>query len=378
MSNRFRRALAGAVVIGVFAALPTQAGAVDALSIYHPDQNARQFTTSAGGFTATSSASGLCVPVLLCPAVTNTYVASGGTAGAADGHLRTSIADLLGVAGRSTSVWTGPAFTYQGAADQDPTSVVATIARRVNLGALLSVVGNEATYSVELVNETAGGVATRVIDDAPLTGTAGWTRSALVAINPADLARGHSYRFRIITQFVYGAAVLQSGGVDYDDLILLAGRVEPPAPVPGPPGATGPTGPAGPHGPGGTGGGGGGGNGGGTAGGGGGAAGGNDAVFDGRNLFIQLKCFGEQGSDGKCLSRATAVKSKGGTRYTFPIQRIVKAKKGKIIRARVRFKFRKELERRNSITLKSVLREDRRDKDKVTKYKKLKLLQRGD
>ena len=35
----------------------------------------------------------------------------------------------------------------------------------------------------------------------------------------------------------------------------------------------------------------------------------------------------------------------------FPIQRIVKAKKGKVIRARVRFRFRKALERRKSIIL---------------------------
>ena len=100
-------------------------------------------------------------------------------------------------------------------------------------------------------------------------------------------------------------------------------------------------------------------------------------MFDGRNLFIKLKCFGEQGSDGTCQSRATALKGKGATRYTFPIQRTVNAKKGKIIRARVRFQFRKELERAKSITLKSVLRENRNDESKTTKFKKLKLIQRG-
>ena len=100
-------------------------------------------------------------------------------------------------------------------------------------------------------------------------------------------------------------------------------------------------------------------------------------MFDGRNLFINLKCFGEQGRNGKCQTRATAFKVKNGTRYTFPIQRIVSAKKGKIIRARVRFQFRKELERRKSIILRSVLRENRQDDSKVTVYKKLKLIDRS-
>ena len=77
----------------------------------------------------------------------------------------------------------------------------------------------------------------------------------------------------------------------------------------------------------------------------GGGANNASAVFDGRNLFIKLQCFGVS-KRGKCWDRATALKSKGGTRYTFPIQRVVKAKKGKVIRARVRFQYRKELERR--------------------------------
>ncbi len=104
--------------------------------------------------------------------------------------------------------------------------------------------------------------------------------------------------------------------------------------------------------------------------------GGNNAVFDGRNLFFKLKCFGED-KKGKCLTRATALKTKGGKRVTFPIQRVVKAKKGKIVRARVRFRFRSELAESKSVVLKSVLRSNRADKTKVTKYKKLRLIDRG-
>lgn len=110
--------------------------------------------------------------------------------------------------------------------------------------------------------------------------------------------------------------------------------------------------------------------------GGGGGVRGGDAVFDGRKLFIRLKCFGVQ-KKGKCVSRATAFKTKGGTRYTFPIQRVVNAKKGKVIRARVRWQFREELQRRKTIVLKSVLRTGVRDKNRVIKYKKLRLIDRS-
>ncbi len=121
--------------------------------------------------------------------------------------------------------------------------------------------------------------------------------------------------------------------------------------------------------------------GGGTPGGGGGGGGNNpgggNAILDGRNLFIKLQCFGE-GKNGKCLSRATALKSKDGARYTFPIQRVVPMKGGKVVRARVRFKFIKELSKQRTVVLKSVLRDNRKDQSKVTKYKKLTLIKRGD
>ena len=106
-----------------------------------------------------------------------------------------------------------------------------------------------------------------------------------------------------------------------------------------------------------------------------GGVGDGQAVFDGRNLFVNLKCFGVS-KKGKCFSRATIYKSKGGTRYTFPIQRVVSTNNGKVIRARIRFQFRKELEQRDSVVLKSVLRTDRNSKEKTTKFKTLELIKR--
>ena len=108
-----------------------------------------------------------------------------------------------------------------------------------------------------------------------------------------------------------------------------------------------------------------------------GPVGGNQAIFDGRNLFIRLNCFGVT-EDGKCFSRATVYSGKNGTgtRFTFPVERVVSANSGKVIRARIRFQFRKELEEASSVVLKSVLRTDRHSKDKSTKFKTLQLIKR--
>ena len=62
--------------------------------------------------------------------------------------------------------------------------------------------------------------------------------------------------------------------------------------------------------------------------------------------------------------------------YTFPIQRVVKAKQGKVVRARIRFQYLDELTQQRSIVLKSVLRESRKSKQKTTKYTELTLIKR--
>ena len=160
----------------------------------------------------------------------------------------------------------------------------------------------------------------RLVDEAALRPDSGWTDTPLVTLKPNQLTIGHSYRLRIITRFIYGAEVIPGGSVGYDDVALLAIRDE--STLPG--------------------------------GGGGGwrrwrrrnNPGTGNAVFDGRNLFIKLDCLGV-------------------------------SKKGKVIRARVRFQFRSELERQRTVTLRSVLRTSRRSNDKTTKYTKLKLIKKG-
>jgi hypothetical protein len=269
-----------------------------------------------------------------------------------------------------------------------------------------------------------------VVDRRPVAQLQDWTSIPAVAIAPGQLTLNQNYRIRIETVLEQPASVIPSGTFHYDNVLLRATKADPP-PAPdgdgdGVPDATDncptvpnpdqadsdadgigdacDTTPGGPDtdgdgvpdsvdncptvpnptqadsdgdgigdacdsNPGGGGGGGGGG--------GDGRPGGGSAVFDGRNLFFKLKCHGVK-ENGKCFNRATALKSKkGGVRYTFPIQRVVKANKGKVVRARVRFQFRSELERRRKITLRNVLRTERHSKEKVTKYDKLRLINRG-
>jgi hypothetical protein len=346
-----RLALAAAAATTALIAVPGVANAASGTSNYAPDANARTFATGAGGWAQDKGSTGLCLPPLTCPAVENGFVNHGGTAGQSDGYLRTSILGLTGVASESRGTLRSPVFTYNGVNGEKPTDVALSLSHLANIGALLSVTGNSVQYSFELVDETTG-KSLRLVDEQSLRPDAGWTEAPLVSLRPGQLTIGHQYRLRIITRFIYGAEVIPGGSVGYDDVALVATRDE----------------------SNGGGGNGGGGNGGGGHGGGG--ANNGSAVFDGRNLFIKLDCRGVS-KRGKCWDRATALKSKKGTRYTFPIQRVVNAKKGKVIRARVRFQFRSELERQRSITLRSVLGTSRDDKSKVTKYKKLTLIKRG-
>jgi hypothetical protein len=325
-----------AVAVGVAAA---PAGAVT--SVYHPNAQSRDFGTGNGGSTSSQEVTGLCIPTLQCPVLFNAWLNSDGTRGAGDGHLLTALGSLLGVAGESKGIWTGAPFVYNGAGGKVPDKLTLRIHRDVTLGALLAVVGNSADYSVELVDETANNIATRPIDSVVLSSTQGWTTAGPVAIDPEALTIGHTYRWRIITRFVYGAEVLPGASVGYDDVSLTAK----------------------------------------TDGGGDGRRGGcadtplSSACFDGRRLFINLKCYGVK-KNGRCFTRATALKSKNGKRYTFPVQRKVK-KRGKLVRARIRFRFRSELEQRRSIVLRSVLRTERNGKKQAIKHERLKLIKRG-
>lgn len=208
----------------LFAVSAATASAQTFVSKYHPNASVRNFPGGASGWTGDSTSEGLCVPVLLCPSITNTGETQGGAGGANDGFIRTSLGSLTGVGATSTGFWTSPSFVYRGAEGRKANQVTFRVTRRSDVGQLLNVAGNEANYSVDLVDENTG-VAVQLIDTRTLAGAPDWTTGPSVAINPDLLIAGRTYRFKITTTYVTGETVIPGGSADYDNVVLTAKQV---------------------------------------------------------------------------------------------------------------------------------------------------------
>jgi hypothetical protein len=176
-SAALRFSCAGALALVCALAITSTAGAAG--TSYPPNQAARDFASSQADWTESSAIGGTCVPPLLCPSLTNSYQVSGGAED--DGFIQSSFVGVLGVGGTSTGTWQSPPFTYTGADGQSPSAVTFRMSRRSNVSGLLAVSGNAATYSVELLDLTAGGAPIPVVSAATVAGADTWsatTRSA--------------------------------------------------------------------------------------------------------------------------------------------------------------------------------------------------------
>ena len=202
-------------VMSLCLALVASAGAAE----YPPDGASRSFENGASGWTSSSSFDGSCIPPLLCPTVTNSFVPVGGADN--DGYITAAFTGVVGVgavAGTSTSVWESPQFTYRGGS-----SVALTLSRRASVDQLLAVEGNSAEYSVQLVNLSAGGTGPTVVGPSTLAGADTWSPVPATAIKPGQLSPGDDYRIRITTRYSTGTSVLVAGTADYDDVALRTG-----------------------------------------------------------------------------------------------------------------------------------------------------------
>jgi Ca2+-binding RTX toxin-like protein len=212
-------AAAAAVTLSVGAASAASAVTTD----YHPTQESRDFADSAGGWTAeaTDYSALACVPGLICPSMSNTYVATDGVGGAGDGFIRTQSGPttVLSLLNTTTDTWTSQAFTYQGINGYAPDSLAFSISRRVDAGALLALLSG-AQYRVVL--DRSGGPAGDVVLTQGTISDQGWTTASAVAVDPADLTVGATYQFRVITQLTSTIALLPSGTFDYDNVLLRA------------------------------------------------------------------------------------------------------------------------------------------------------------
>ena len=253
-------------LVPCLAALMLMVGASSAQaakSLYPPDPNARTLDAGPAGYVGTTRTEGLCVPILLCPTVTNSYQPSGGVNNS--GYLRTAFGpSIAGVGATSIGIYTSPSFTYNGVEGQEAETLEFIFARRANVAAILQVTGNSATVSVDLV-ATSGGASVNVINNETLAGQTDFAEKTVPLATEA-LAIGQSYQIRITTRVTSGVQVVPSGFADYDNIRLRAK-----AKLGG--------------GGNGGGGGGGGGNGGGGGGNGGGGGKANDGRFDGNGVI---------------------------------------------------------------------------------------------
>src|SRR5438067_841061 len=159
--------------------LPATASA-DIITDYHPATEARTFATSPGGWTSSADSSGACITQVNCPAVDNSYQGKGGAGG--DGYLRTAISSISSAGGEVRGIWESPAFTYDGARGTVPDTLTFFMDRRADISALLTLVGTDAQYTVDLEDLTSG-TAINITGPSPLAGAAGWRAIPAVTLN---------------------------------------------------------------------------------------------------------------------------------------------------------------------------------------------------
>jgi len=234
-----RRWLAAGVCL--LAMLTTTASANAANSVYPTDRDAISLRNGPAGWSDDTSSEGLCVPVLLCPAITNSIRTHGGPGNA--GYLHTRLGSLTGVGATSIATFTGPAFTYRGVGGQMPDEVSLRLSRRADVAALLDVTGTDATYSVKLLN-LSGGPDVELLGDESLDGSRQWSQVPAVRVDPDQMQVGNRYRLEVVSRFESGVQVVTGTFADYAKLRLIAKREEVAGGGSGPSGGPGPAGAA--------------------------------------------------------------------------------------------------------------------------------------
>jgi hypothetical protein len=331
---------------------------------YAPASEDRDFSTSANGWSSSSESSGLCVPALLCPVVSNTYQGTGGTGGAGDGFVRTSTASLTGVGGEVRGIWQSPAFTYDGAKGRVPGSLELTLDRRANVGALLNVAGTYADYTIELVEQMPGNpVAAVAIDHATLASSGAWTAVTPATLPRLSLVRGHRYRIRITSRVGFGASVVPTTTADYDNVVLKAQKSIASSGG-GNGGGNGNNGGNGGNGGAGTGNG---ANGAGTA----GAGAFGQVQLQRRALFVRVRC--PKSAKSRCRITLVGLLKKHGPAVTKATRVKLRAGKKKLVRLRVKPRYASKLKSKRRILVRQRVRIAAKTK---TRMKKLRLVVR--
>lgn len=215
MRMRLATTLAAVACTAVAAWAPAVANA----DSYAPGTDNQNFAASQGAWTQSSQFAGVCVGLVTCPVVSNTFKATGGTGGAGDGYIDTAFTSILAVgAGTSTGIWESPAFTYNGNGGVTPASASVDLSIQPTIFNLLGV-SNSSSYRVDLVDQANSGVI-QAAGPTALVNNAAWASIPTANVNPSLLTLGHSYKIRVSTAYQSVAAVLANGDVGYDNVRL--------------------------------------------------------------------------------------------------------------------------------------------------------------
>ena len=193
----------GLIAVVAFLVVPAVASAETARSVYRVH----------GSWSTSVRHSGLCLETLTCPHVSNSQHGF---------FLSTRVGSLTGVGATSTGGFASRAFKYRGAEGRRAGDLVLSLGRYANTGSLLSVAGNSARYSVDLVGARSGLAVADPIHNAPLTATASWTRVSKRVVPASSLQVGRRYRVAITSTFKNGADVIPGASADYRKVKVVA------------------------------------------------------------------------------------------------------------------------------------------------------------
>lgn len=191
---------------------------------YAPQAESRNFNGGDGGWTHQVTYQGLlCDLGLTCPNVTNSFVADGGLTGAGDGYIRSDFEKIItALAGTSVGTWESPEFTFAGVKGSKPVAVDVQLHRTTSLAALLELPNSDARYSVNVIDVDEESTVP-VITDEQLPEEEDWTGIGPVAVDPAALRVGRTYKLQIRTAVTTPLlALFVDGWVGYDEVRLRA------------------------------------------------------------------------------------------------------------------------------------------------------------
>lgn len=183
-------------------------------TIVPADAEARSFATTNGGWSSTVDYGGLvCIPGVTCPPATPSHRTTGGTGGAADGHLRDTFGTLLGVLATTTISWSSPSFVAPAAVDEASLSV----ALRPQIASLNAI--GTAVYRPRLI-DVADGTRSVVIAQVPLTTASASFSTQTTTVAADSVVPGRTYRLQLDIAFTNSVSAVTSGNVDLDDVAL--------------------------------------------------------------------------------------------------------------------------------------------------------------